>query len=359
MIPISKPVIEKEEIEAVIKVLKSGDLVQGSNVKEFEYRFSNYIGMDYGIATSSGTTALQIGLEALGIKKWDEVITTPFSFIASSTAIIYNQAKPVFVDIDPETFNIDPEKIQEKITNKTRALLIVHLYGNPCNMDKIMSICKDYDLKLIEDCAQAVGATYKNRMVGSFGDISCFSFYATKNLITGEGGMILTNNKDVKKKAEILRNHGQIRVYEHEIIGYNYRMTNFAAAMGLAQLKKLDRLNKKRIKHAKILTSGLSHINSIKLPRVDKNTKHVFHQYTIKCKKRDRVLNYLNKHGIEARIYYPKPIYMQSPFQRMGFKKGLCPVSEDVCKQVLSLPVHPLLTQKNLETIIKRVKEAI
>jgi len=357
MIPISKPFIGEEEIQAVKEVLESGMLVQGEKVEKFENEFAKYIGCKYGIAISSGTTALQVGLKALGISKGDEVITTPFSFIATANSILYVGGKPVFADINPETFNIDPEKIEEKITNKTKAVLIVHLFGNPCEMDEIMKICKEHDLFLIEDACQAHGAEYKGKKVGSFGDLSCFSFYATKNMTTGEGGTILTNNEEIAEKAKLLRNHGQEKTYEHKILGFNYRMSDIQAAIGLVQLKKLEEMNKKRMENAKIFNENLSKISWLKIPFIEKNKKHVFHQYTIKVLngKRDYVLNKLNERGVGAKVYYPKPIHLQLVYKKLGYNENL-PVSEEIAKQVLSLPVHPLLTKNDLNKIINEIK---
>ncbi len=357
MIPISKPFIGEEEIQAVKEVLESGMLVQGEKVEKFENEFAKYIGCKYGIAVSSGTTALQVGLKALGISKGDEVITTPFSFIATANSILYVGGKPVFADINPETFNIDPEKIEEKITNKTKAVLIVHLFGNPCEMDEIMKICKEHDLFLIEDACQAHGAEYKGKKVGSFGDLSCFSFYATKNMTTGEGGTILTNNEEIAEKAKLLRNHGQEKTYEHKILGFNYRMSDIQAAIGLVQLKKLEEMNKKRMENAKIFNENLSKISWLKIPFIEKNKKHVFHQYTIKVLngKRDYVLNKLNERGVGAKVYYPKPIHLQLVYKKLGYNENL-PVSEEIAKQVLSLPVHPLLTKNDLNKIINEIK---
>jgi len=357
-IPIAKPVVEEEEIQAVGKVLKSGMLAQGQRTMDLEHRFSTYIGTKHAVATSSGTTALITGLEALGINKGDEVITTPFTFIATPNSILFHKAKPVFADIDPETFNIDPEKIRKKITPRTKALLVVHLYGNPCDMDKIQRICREYNLLLIEDCAQATGAEYRGKKVGTFGDLSVFSFYPTKNMTTGEGGMILTNDDNIAKRARMIINHGQKGKYEHIIIGYNYRMNEMEAALGLAQLKKLDVMNQKRIENALFLTKKLSALEWLRTPVITPRSKHVFHQYTVKIEgnKRDEFLGYLNENGIGAKVYYPRPVYLQPVYQKMGFGKVSCPVTEDICRRVLSLPIHPLLKKQELEMIVKKIK---
>ncbi len=357
-IPISRPVIGEEEIRAVTEVLKSGNLVQGKKVEQFENDFSRFIGARFAAAVSSGTSALQIGLQALGLKKGDEVITTPFTFAATANAIIHCGARPVFSDIDPRTFNLDPGKV--KASGKAKALVCVHLYGQPCEMDSLKNVCRRNGLELVEDAAQAVGAEYKGQKAGTFGTLSAFSFYATKNLTTGEGGMIVSGDKGIVEKAKILRNQGQSSQYMHDMVSYNFRMTDIQAAIGIEQMKRIAGLNSKRIDNARFLTESLSGIKGIETPFVQKGVKHVFHQYTIKVQKnRDRLLNYLNNHGIGARVYYPQPLYMQPAYLKMGFRKGLCPVAEDVCRQVLSLPVHPLLAQKELEEVVKKVKDGM
>jgi perosamine synthetase len=286
------------------------------------------------------------------------VITTPFTFAATANAIIHCGARPVFSDIDPRTFNLDPGKV--KASKKAKALVCVHLYGQTCDMNPLEKVCRESGLELVEDAAQAVGAEYRGKKAGTFGTLSAFSFYATKNLTTGEGGMIVSGNKGIVDKARILRNQGQSRQYMHDIVSYNFRMTDIQAAIGIEQMKRIGGLNKKRIENARFLTDSLSGASGIETPFVQKGVKHVFHQYTIKVSNnRDRLLNYLNNHGVGARVYYPQPLYMQPAYVKMGFRKGLCPVAEEVCKRVLSLPVHPLLTQKELEEIVKNVKAGL
>jgi len=353
MIPISKPILGKKEKEAVWKVLNSGILAQGPKVEEFERKFAKYIGVKYAIATSSGTTALYLALLAHGIGKGDEVITTPFSFIASSNAILCCGAKPVFVDIG-EDFNINPDLIKKKITKKTRAILPVHLFGYPCDMNKIMKIAKKYNLAVIEDACQAHGASIKGKKVGSFGT-GCFSFYPTKNMTCGEGGMVTTNDKKIAEKVRLLRNHGMRVKYHHEILGYNFRMTEIAAAIGIEQLKKLEKFNKKRIRNAEYFNKNIK-ARGIILPSVKKGYLHVFHQYTIritnKCaRSREEVIEILNKNGIDSAIYYPMPIYRQRLYLKLGYENHL-PMTEKITKEVLSLPVHPSLTKQDLRKIV-------
>jgi len=252
MIPIAKPVIGEEEIAKVIEVLRSGIIVQGDRVAEFEKRFSTYIGSRHGIAVSNGTAALDIALKAIGVGEGDEVITTPFTFVATSNAILFQRSKPVFADIEEDTYNINPDDVMEKITPKTKAVVGVHLFGHPFDVRAILEICEDHKLMLIEDCAQAHGAEYNGKKVGSFG-IGCFSFYATKNMTTSEGGMITCNDDDIAEKCRLLRSHGEVRKYEHVLLGHNMRMTNIQAALGLVQLEKLDWMNEKRRKKCRIL----------------------------------------------------------------------------------------------------------
>ncbi|KKR63678.1 aminotransferase DegT [Candidatus Woesebacteria bacterium RIFOXYA1_FULL_40_18] len=359
MISISRPAIEKEEINAVVRVLKSGRIAQGENVKKFEKQFSNFIGAKYAVATSSGTNALFLALLAHGLKRGDEVITTPFSFIASSDAIRFVGASPVFVDINPYSFNVDPALIEEKISAKTKAILIVHIFGNPCEMEKIMKIVNRHHLILIEDSCQAHGAELKGKKVGSFGT-GCFSFYATKNMTTGEGGMVTTNNKALAEKIRLLRQHGSKVSYYSKVLGYNFCMTDFQAAMGLEQLKKLVEHNEKRINNARYMTAGLGQVEGIILPTVCFNTKHVFHQYTIRVvdkfpTKRDEVLKVLKNKGIDGRVYYPIPIYKQKSYKSFGYKYKLSQV-ERIVKEVISLPVHPLVKKSELDYIIQTIK---
>ena len=282
MIPISKPNIGNDEIKAVEDVLRSGYIVQHKKTKEFEEKFSEYVGARYGIATSSGTSALMVAFDGLGITKGDEVITTGFSFAATGNSIMYVGAKPVFADIDPKTYNIDPNSIEERITENTKAIMPVHLYGQPCDMKKIEKIAHDNGLLIIEDACQAHGAEYYGKKAGSFGDASCFSFYATKNLVTAEGGMILTNNNDLFEKTQMMRNHGQLGPYEHYLLSYNFRMTDINAALGLTQLKRLDEMNATRAKNAEFFTKNLKDINWLETPFVPDNIIPSWHQYTLK-----------------------------------------------------------------------------
>lgn len=358
-IPIANPIIGDEEIEEVVNVLKSGFIAQGPKVKEFEEKFGNFIDSKYAIATSSGTTALHVALLSCGIGDGDEVITTPFSFAATGNSILYTGAKPVFADIDSDTFNIDSNEIEEKITDKTKAIMPVQLYGQPSNMNPILEIAKKHDLFVIEDAAQAHGAIYKDKKVGNIGDMGCFSFYPTKNMTTSEGGMITTNNEELAKKARIFRAHGETNRYEHSVLGYNFRMTDIAAAIGVAQLKKIDEFNNKRIANAEYLTKELANIEEIATPKILDNIKHVYHQYTITVKNgnRDEWVKYLNDNGVGTGIHYPIPIYKQELYNSLGYDDNL-KNTEKAANTVISLPIHPSLTKEELDTIVKTLNEA-
>ncbi|MBQ6813403.1 MAG: DegT/DnrJ/EryC1/StrS family aminotransferase [Methanobrevibacter sp.] len=357
-VSIASPIIEDEEINAVVEVMKSGMIAQGPRVIEFEEKFAEYVGAKYGIATNSGTSALHTALLAAGIGEGDEVITTPFTFAATGNSILYTGARPVFVDVDEDTFTIDPAKIEDAITDKTKAIMPVQLYGQSADMDPIMKIAKEHDLVVIEDAAQAHGAEYKGKKVGCLGDMACFSFYPTKNMTTSEGGMITTNSEEFAENARIYRAHGSPTKYHHDVLGYNFRMTDIAAAIGLEQLKKIDSFNEKRIENAKYLNEGLRDCDLIETPVVSDGYKHVYHQYTIKVKdgKRDEFSEYLLENGIGNGIYYPIPLYNQVLYTNMGYNQAL-PVTDKIVEEVLSLPVHAALTKEDLDLIIKVIKE--
>ena len=265
-VPIAKPIIGEEEIENVVEVLKSGMIAQGPKVEEFEQKFADWVGAKYGIAVNSGTAALHVALLSCGIGEGDEVITTPFTFIASGNSIVYTGAKPVFADIDLKTYTLDPDSIEDLITENTKAIMPVQLYGQSANMDKINEIARKHGLIVIEDAAQAHGAICNGKKVGSMGDMACFSFYPTKNMTTSEGGIITTDDEDLAENAKIFRAHGATVRYHHDAIGYNFRMTDISAAIGLAQLEKIDDFNDKRIANAAYLNEGLKDVEGIVTP---------------------------------------------------------------------------------------------
>ena len=360
MIRLSKPIIGKTEEREILKVLRSGELSSGNYVKKFEEEFSRYLGMKFGVATSSGTTALDVALKIAGVKEGSYVLTTPFSFIATANAVLYQRAIPVFADIDSSSFNLSLESVIESLkkNKKIKTLLLVHLFGLPCNMSEIKKIVNRFNLTLIEDCAQAVGAEFFGKKAGTFGEISTFSFYATKNITSGEGGMVVCNKKKFKEMLERYINHGSIRknVYYH--LGYNYRLTNIAAALGFCQLKKADRFNQKRIKNAGLLNRGLEKLDWLILPSRPRGYKHIFHQYTVRLRrgvKREDFIKYLKKEGIESGIFYPYPIYRQPLYRKLGYGELFLPNVERISREVVSLPVHPSLSRIDLKRIIGAV----
>ncbi len=355
MIPIAKPIIGKEEQDAILEVINSGQLVQGARVHEFETRFARLCGAEYAIATSSGTTALHIALLAHEIGTGDEVITSPFSFIASANCALYVGARPVFADIEPDYFTIDPAKIEERITSRTKAILPIHLYGQACDMDPILEIARKHNLAIIEDACQAHGAVYRGRPVGSFGT-ACYSLYATKNITTIEGGMIVTNDAEVAERARLLRSHGSPRTYEHVILGYNMRTTDLNAAVGLVQLNKLQNWNSTRRENAAYLSANLGGIPSVVIPKIRDGCEHIFHQYTIRIPNRDTAAQKLKEKGVGVGIHYPTPIHQQPLYKQLGYADSL-PNAETASREVLSLPVHPSLTKGDLDCIIDAVKD--
>lgn len=356
MIPISKPQIGDEEIQAVTDVMRSGIIASGPKVKEFEKNFADYLGVKNAIAVANGTCAIHAALFGAGIQKGDRVITTPFTFVATSNSILHIGAEPVFVDIEYDSFNISPDAIEKALKNdknrKIKAVLLVHLYGLCCDMDRITSIAKKYDVKIIEDAAQAHGSKYKNIIAGTFGDAATFSMYATKNMTTAEGGMVVTNDDKTADAIRKFINHGSENTYYHTVLGYNYRTTDIEAAIGLVQLKKLDDLNKKRRENAKRLTSALLKYDWLVLPQCDDKYFHIYHQFTIRVKNgmRDELQKYLSEVKIGTKIFYPIPLHKQPLYENL-FPGLSMPEAEKASKEVLSLPVHPGLTEDDLKYI--------
>lgn len=351
----AKPQIGDEEKQAVMEVLDSGMLAQGPRVKAFEEAFAEMCGVKHAIATSSGTTALHVALLAHGIGPGDEVITSAFTFIASANSILFTGARPVFVDIDPRTYNLDVQQIESVITPRTKAILPVHLYGLACDMDPIMSLAEKHGLAVIEDACQSHGAVYKGKKSGSFGT-GTFSLYPTKNMTSGEGGMITTNDPEIDEKCRVIRQHGMRRRYYHDELGFNFRMTDVHAAIGLAQLKKLDAFNAQRQANAKFLSENLK---GVVVPYIPEGQAHVFHQYTVRMSdgKRDALRTHLQERGVGSEVYYPVPIHQQSFYVAdLGYKDSL-PKTENAASEVLSLPVHTGLSTSDLDTIVAAVNE--
>jgi dTDP-4-amino-4,6-dideoxygalactose transaminase len=356
-IPIARPMIGTDELEAVQRVLTSGNLAQGAVVAEFEEAFAATCGIRYAVAVTNGTLALHAALLAYDIGPGDEVITAPFTFIASANAIRATGATPVFADIDPLTFTIDPAAIRAAITPRTVAIMPIHLFGHPATMPEIMAIARSYGLAVIEDACQAHGAAIDGVPVGGYG-AGCFSFYPTKNITSGEGGMVTTNNAAVADAVRLFRHHGMRRRYYHEAFGLNYRMTDLLAAIGLAQLRHLDTWNVIRRQHAQRLTRGL-YDAGLELPTTRADYTHVFHQYTVRVRhNRDDFRERLADSGIGSEVYYPVPVHRQQIYADF-YRDGMFPETERAAREVLSLPVHPSLADEEIDRVIIGVGDAL
>ncbi|TNF55486.1 DegT/DnrJ/EryC1/StrS family aminotransferase [bacterium] len=352
----------KYEIENALKeILESGHFVLGEHVKNLEQEVAAYHNVKHAVSLASGTDSLHLCLKALGIKEGDEVITTPFTFIATAEAITYVGATPVFADIDKHTLNIDPLSIKEKITSKTRAIIPVHLFGYPADMQEIMNIAQQNNLGVIEDSAQAFGAKHRGKAVGSIGDTGCFSFYPSKNLGGyGDGGIMVTKSKEIYEKVMLYRNHGTTGPYKHSFIGYNSRLDEMQAAIIRIKLKKIDEYNQKRRDLAEIYTSILSKTGGvIQCPPESPDMYHVYHQYTVRVPRREEIQRVLKEHSISSVVYYPLPLHLQEAFKNLGYGEGDFPVCEAVAKDVLSLPMYPELdpgaARYVAETVVKAV----
>lgn len=355
MISLSKPYIGETEKQAVLAVLESGMLVQGARTAELEQRFAALCDTDYAVATSSGTTALHTALLAHDIGPGDEVITTPFTFIASINSILFTGATPVLADIEADTFNIDPQQVERLVTKRTKAILPVHLYGHVCDMDALQRIADKYDLVIIEDACQAVGATYCGQKAGSFGT-GVFSLYATKNVMSVEGGIITTGDEELAARCRLIRNHGMERRYHYDRLGYNFRLSDIHAAVGLAQMDRLAGFTKRRRANAAFLNAG---IKSVVTPVEKEKFGHVWHQYTVRLddgRDRDAAVAHLAKRGIGSGIFYPVPAHQHEHVRRVVGDVSL-PVAEQLAREVFSLPVHPALSKADLETIVAEVNQ--
>jgi len=346
--------------KAVCEVLRSGSYILGNNTKELEKELAEYTDSKYAVALNSGTDALHLALRALDIGEGDEVITTAFTFVATTEAIGIVNAKPVFVDIDPDTFNIDPAKIEAAITPKTKAIIPVHLYGQPCDMDAIMDIAKRHDLYVIEDACQAMGATYKGRKVGSIGDFGCFSFYPTKNLgAMGDGGLLTTNAEHLRDRVIALRNHGGAIRYHHDEIGVNSRLDEVQSAILRVKLPHLDSWNKKRRVCAEIYNELFAKCSDIITPVELDDTYCIYHQYTVKIPNRDEIFDKMREAGIGTMLYYPIPLHLQKVHEHLGVGRGSLPHTERNTDIVMSLPMFPELTREEQETIANTLIELV
>jgi dTDP-4-amino-4,6-dideoxygalactose transaminase len=351
----------KDEVDAaVLGVMASGHFVLGPNVKALEQEVADYVNCQYGVGVASGSDALRLSFAALGIGPGDEVITTPFTFVATANTISHAGARPVFVDIDPHTFNIDPARIEAAITERTRAIVPVHLYGQPAEMGKILEIARRHDLYVVEDCAQAIGAEDGGRRVGSFGDVACFSFYPTKNLgAYGDGGMVTTNNADIAGRIDVLRRQGGKTKYYHEILGFNSRLDEMQAALLRVKLRHLDDWQARRRQVAARYDELLGDVKGVGVPCVRPDVTHVYHQYTIRVLQRDDLQEFLKERGIGTMIYYPLPLHRQGLYQDLGYCQDSLPVSEQAGHEVLSLPVYPELTEEQVHTVVDTIGEFV
>ena len=348
----------KDEIDSSIQdILDNTAFILGKKVEDFEGKFANLCGVRHCIGVNNGTSALRLALLALGIKAGDEVVTTPFTFIATAEATSHTGAKLVFADIDEKTYCIDPEKIKEKITKRTKAILPVHLFGQPADMDPIMEIAEKHGLKVVEDAAQAHNALYKNKKAGSIGNASCFSFYPGKNLgAYGEAGAVCTNDKELANKLVLLRQHGELKRYYHDLIGDNCRMEGIQGAVLGVKIKYLDEWTEKRRKNAQIYDELLEKLDIV-LPYEANYARHVYHVYGIRAKKRDELRDFLSKNGISTGIHYPIPVHLQKAYSFMGLKEGSFPASEKVAKEILSLPMYPELSEEQMEYIADNIRK--
>ena len=358
-IPINTPILGKEELSAVVSVVKSGGLTSaskdgGKNVQEFEKSVRSFVKAKYAISVNSGTAALQAALYALDIKKGDEVIVPSFTFVASANAIASTGAKPVFADILKENFTIDPESITKKITRKTKAIMPVHLYGHISSLDRIKEIAKKHNLSVVEDAAQSLGSTFKGKQTGTFFQLGCYSLYPGKVITSGEGGVIVTNNKKLYEKLQMIRNHGMVKGYDSKIFGLNLRLPEINAAIAKIQIKKLPKFIQVRKRNANLLSDLLSD-TKIKIPFEQKNEKFNWSLFTVAIKNRDSILKKLNSKGIGAAVYYPIPVH-KIPIYKI---KSKLTNTDWASQHVLSLPVHPNVSAKNVEFIAKTVRDLV
>lgn len=359
----SKVFVDDSLIEAVSEVFSSGIFTNGEKIKEFEKKFSEFTGSKHAIAVANGTVAIEVALQSLGIKKGDEVIVPSHTTMPTIEPVLRIGAKPIFVDICEETYTIDPKKIKKALTKKTKAIIAVHIYGNPVNLGAIKEICEKNKLYLIEDCAQAHNAKYNGKHVGTIGDIGCFSFYPTKNLtVCGEGGMIITNENKINEISQMLINHGENpnKRYDSIILGNNYRLSEIHCAIGIKQLERLGYFTKRRREIA-LLYNQLLKDSKVILPSEEKNAEHCYHLYVIRVnsKKRERIIEELKKEEIYLGVHYPKPCHMQTIVKKMFKEKVSLPITEKIVKEIISLPIYPELSDEQVEMICEKIKNLV
>jgi dTDP-4-amino-4,6-dideoxygalactose transaminase len=352
--------IRAELDRAIQEVIDSGAFAGGPFVEKFEEQFASYCGCQYAVGVGSGTEALWLSLIARGIGEGDEVITVPSTFMATAEAITYAGARPVFVDVDEGTYTMQPAALQGAISSRTKAIVPVHLFGQPADMDPILRFARDHGLAVIEDACQAHGAEYKGRKVGSLGDLGCFSFYPGKNLgAFGEAGAIVTDNFELQERIRVLRDHGQVRKYHHSLVGWNCRMDGIQAAVLSVKLRYLDRWNSLRRAHARRYDGALAGLEEVMTPLETSYARHVYHVYAIRVQQSDEIRWFLKEKGIEFGVHYPVPIHLQKAYAHLGYEKGAFPISERIAKEFISLPMFPELTAAQIDSVALCVKEAV
>lgn len=352
--------IKSEVDQAIQSIIESCAFINGPATKQFEKNFAAYCGAKYAVGVANGTDALHLALRAVDVGKGDEVITAPNTFIATTEAITLTGAKVVFADIHPETYNIDVTGIEEKITSKTKAIIPVHLFGQPADMEPILAIARNYDLRVVEDACQAHGATYQGKRIGGHGDVACFSFYPGKNLgAYGDGGAVVTNNEAIARRVAMLADHGSLIKYQHQVEGVNSRLDSIQAAILDIKLKYLDQWNEKRRKNASLYNELLSRIDGVIPPKETEETKSVYHLYVIQAENRDALRQKLNAEGIGTGIHYPLALHQQPAYQYLRYKLGSFPVAEKCTRRYVSLPMYPELTEAMIETVCHAIKKYV
>ncbi|MEM3663537.1 MAG: DegT/DnrJ/EryC1/StrS family aminotransferase [Candidatus Jordarchaeales archaeon] len=367
MIPINKPILGREEEENVLSVLRSGNLTgrvsESGMVMEFERLFSSFLGVKYAVAVSSGTAALHASLLAIDVRPGDEVIVPSFTFSATCNVVLHVGAKPVFVDIDLDTYTMNPDEVKKTLTPKTKAIIPVHLYGHPADMKPIMEVAEEEKIYVIEDATQAHGAEYNGVKVGGIGHLGCFSFYPTKIITTGEGGMVATNDEELAEKIRMIRNQGERGDYVTTLLGHNWRLPEMNAAIGVAQMRRINEFLAKRRRNANRLTELLREVKELVLPFEKGKARHAWNIYTVRLRdervRRDDVVSFLRKRGVGATVYYPVPVHRTKLYIERGYSNVFLPGTELASKTVFSLPVHPSMTEEDVETVASAVKQSL